>query len=608
MTWTFHSRFMSNEQALLSVDETTSSQVDRQKDGGDRVVDLILIAACFLLSVLVTNPTGDFPLEDDWSYGRTVRDLLAGVGYHPLAFTPAPMLTNVLWGSLFCAIFGFSFSVLRMSTLVAAVLGLSGVYLLAREYGAPRWLSLLAVAIVGGDPLFYFLSYTFDTDVLFSTVVIWSGYFYSRALTNGSTRDMVVGTGLAIIATLSRELAFCVPIAFAVTCLIRGPRSKRNLAYLSLPFLACFVTFISFRLWLFNTGRTVSLSDEKTKELLGAFLNIKNLVILSLGNLYVILLYCGLFLVAALLVTLNTYPPSTSIPLLSLKNFIPYKWFGAVVLLLGGLGAGLRWHYGTNFGAPGPLMPITGDYISKAGLDPFALKDFFLHPLPPLHPIFWDIVTFVGWIGAVLLAYRLVSGLTMLGASTRSANTVSDRQPLMAPFFLFTCGIVYLVPLLLATYLDDRYLMPSVPFLVTGIVCAWRSGPKTLKTPGVLLRGIAFITTMAMSVYSIATTHDYLAFNRVRWQALTDLMSTQHVGPEDIDGGWEFNGLYLYDPTYKFDTPNPMHPENWRGMWVIRSTFVIARGPLEGYSVAKEYSYDHWLPYYRQNVVVLRKQ
>ncbi|MEO0073883.1 MAG: hypothetical protein ABIK43_04400, partial [candidate division WOR-3 bacterium] len=77
-----------------------------------------LISILFVAAITATNPLGDFPLNDDWSYGTAVRTLLqqGRLQLHP--WTSMPLLTQILWGTLFCLPKGFSFSALRISTLV----------------------------------------------------------------------------------------------------------------------------------------------------------------------------------------------------------------------------------------------------------------------------------------------------------------------------------------------------------------------------------------------------------------------------------------------------------------------------------------------------------
>ena len=49
-------------------------------------------------------------------------------------------------------------------------------------------------------------------------------------------------------------------------------------------------------------------------------------------------------------------------------------------------------------------------------------------------------------------------------------------------------------------------------------------------------------------LFSVASTDDYFAWNRARWQALTYLLDEVRVSPMEVCGGFEFNGWYNYDP------------------------------------------------------------
>jgi tetratricopeptide (TPR) repeat protein len=77
-------------------------------------------------------------------------------------------------------------------------------------------------------------------------------------------------------------------------------------------------------------------------------------------------------------------------------------------------------------------------------------------------------------------------------------------------------------------------------------------------------------------------------------------MQNGQVAAQDIDGGFEFNGLYLYDPHYQ---PIP-GKSIW---WVQGDTYQIAFGDVPGYYAIKQYSYSHWVPSYVGKVVVLQK-
>src|SRR6266481_12743 len=106
-------------------------------------VDLGVIAAFWTLSVFLVNPIGNFPLNDDWAMGKTVNHLLEAGTYRPSGWTGMPLITQILWGALFCIPNGFSFTALRFSTLTLSLAGIAATYYLVRQSGKPRFLAVI---------------------------------------------------------------------------------------------------------------------------------------------------------------------------------------------------------------------------------------------------------------------------------------------------------------------------------------------------------------------------------------------------------------------------------------------------------------------------------
>jgi hypothetical protein len=145
-----------------------------------------------------------------------------------------------------------------------------------------------------------------------------------------------------------------------------------------------------------------------------------------------------------------------------------------------------------------------------------------------------------------------------------------------------TFGSLYLVLSAVAGYFD-RYLLPLVPlaFLVAASTVAGRHEPLRQAAPVASWAGLALATTLGL--FSVGATHDYFAWNRARWLALDDLRQMDGVVPEAIDGGYEFNGLYRYDPA----TP-------W--WWAGDEEYVLAFGPMRGYCEVRRYPFRRWAP------------
>jgi hypothetical protein len=103
------------------------------------------------------------------------------------------------------------------------------------------------------------------------------------------------------------------------------------------------------------------------------------------------------------------------------------------------------------------------------------------------------------------------------------------------------------------------------------------------------------------ATFAVSGTHDYIAWNRARWQAQDDLVLTRGVAPNQIDGGYEFNGWTQHVPRYAPKT----RPDYWWGD--SGETYVLAFGPIASYREIGRYPVARWLPSTWPAILVLRK-
>jgi hypothetical protein len=118
-------------------------------DRGARVV----LTAAWVLAIVLVHPSGEFPINDDWSYADTVRRLVEHGEWRLNAWTSMPLATQVVWGWLFSLPTGFSFTALRVSTLVLAWAATLGSYRLLRLSGADPSRACAGAAIVALCPV-----------------------------------------------------------------------------------------------------------------------------------------------------------------------------------------------------------------------------------------------------------------------------------------------------------------------------------------------------------------------------------------------------------------------------------------------------------------------
>ena len=81
---------------------------------------------------------------------------------------------------------------------------------------------------------------------------------------------------------------------------------------------------------------------------------------------------------------------------------------------------------------------------------------------------------------------------------------------------------------------------------------------------------------------------------------LGDLIEVQKIDPRSIDGGFEYNALRFYDPGYVV-SPD----KSW--WWVQDDAYVIAFGPLPGYTEVGQRPFARWMPARAGSIYALRK-
>lgn len=547
-------------------------------------IDMACIAILFCVSLIITNPVGDFPLNDDWSFGLAVKHLLEHGEFRPTGWTAMSLITQVLWGSLFSLPAGFSFTALRLSTLTLSLLGVLATYLLIRELRQPRWLACLASLTLAFTPIYFALSHTFMTDVPYTAIMVMASLVFVRNLNTGSDQTLYLGTSLALAATLTRQLAICVPLAFAVSSILKTGFGKREILRASLPAIVCIGALIAFQLWLAATGRLPACYAAQNDKLFHSLSNPKAILIVA-ANAFPALLYVGLFLMPVLIVFLggNTASlwPNTKVLLI----------FSTSGMGIGALVTFLKWGKGHL------LLPCQGNVLVRSGIGPAYLHDteiLQLNHIASLPASFWRVVSIIGLIGAILLLTAL--GLTVINLARKLRSARLDSKE-AASVFLLLSAVIYLLPLLMVGYFD-RYLVPTIPFLAGGIASACMHNLRTTRSNWIC-GSLAPVLLLVFGGYSICGTRDYLAWHRIRWEALNDLMK-KGVKPGEIDGGVEFNGLYLYDPHYERDPK-----KSW--WWVAGDTYRIGFGDMPEYKVINEYRYNHWMPPQARRIVVLKR-
>ncbi len=71
----------------------------------------------WLICMLLIDPRGDFPLNDDWAYARSVYDLFEKGEFILVDWGAMTLVAQVYIGAFFCKIFGLSFTAVSYTHL-----------------------------------------------------------------------------------------------------------------------------------------------------------------------------------------------------------------------------------------------------------------------------------------------------------------------------------------------------------------------------------------------------------------------------------------------------------------------------------------------------------
>ena len=421
------------------------------------------------------------------------------------------------------------------------------------------------------------------TDVPHYAVTILSLYFFWRGINRNSIKGIIAAVFFAIISLLIRQVTAALFFGYAVAYVVKNKARISSIITAAILFIGLPIgiqSIFSHIFWPRNFGNYGAKEEEFVSQISST--NIETII----NFLYFALsafLYLGCFLFPFLVVAF----------IVKIENIKSLTRKGILTgsLLFSSVVIGLRLF------SERERMPVAGNVITDWGLGPLTLRDTLLSQngaIPHYLEIFWLIVTIFATIGAALLLIFTYFSIIQL---------TGDRQSLEKKSLILlnnSTAFIYFLPLGLSFFFD-RYLLLLLPLSMVMVLNSLDNTNRfklNFKT-----RLFTLLTILSIGIFTVATTHDYLSWNRIRWQALENLMQAQ-ITPDRIDGGFEFNGWYLYDPNYPV-RKNLKNNDVW--WWSEKNDYVIAFSPIEGYTAIEQHSLQNWLPFPSDRILVLQK-
>ena len=536
--------------------------------------------------ILLVNPVGDFPLNDDWVYAFSVKSLLENSYFQIHSSSSANVGPQIYWGALFCIPQGFSFTALRLSSLTLGLFGGWATYGLLADVWRNRALALVGGLVLLVNPVYFGLANSFMTDIPFLALLITAMFLLVRGMRTEKTPIIVGGLLLCLVGVLLRQFALVVLLGFAAAQLAKGGFGWRNVLNSVLPLVIGLVVHFAFSRWLIESGRKPYSGGigDITPHSVADFLRT------AVHESFIALNYIGLFVLPLIGACISF----SRIRVVRNGNRFAIVLVVSTAIVLVSI---LQLRHET--------MPLGQNVLTYFGMGPLTLRDTYLLGLnlPAMTPglsIFWKVVTGASIVGASLVVLALFVGVRLPIITMRQGRV--GRNAVWEPIFFVTIAISYfglLVVLATRNALFERYLLPL--FVLSLLVAPTLAGVRTGQArSSPMRRTVVTALLAAFASFSVLATHDYLEWNRMRWTALHDLTDEQKIDPHRIDGGYEFNGWLTYDPLYK--------PHDYKSYWwVDDDEYMLASGPISGYREVRRLAFRRWLTNTESYVAVLRR-
>ena len=587
-------------------------------------IDVRNLAVCVLVTlaaILVAWPFAEGGYIDDFSYIHMSKKL-AETGRFAYNGWPTAMLgIQVWWGATWIRLFGFSFTLVRMSVLPLALAAVVLVYLLARRAQLSPGDSLFAALLTSLSTLFLPLAPTFMTDIPGFFFLLACFYGFVRAA--DATETFPAGPPQASVRPASQRAAMWPALAwlmFGTLCGVLGGTIRQPVWFA--PISSAAVLFLR---------RSEGLDQADRRAFRSA-----------------VLLCGGIGLTSLCLGTqwFSRQPYAIPTRLPSLDSIIRFdaravagdamqvatecglKVLPAILFcmpwVVEQVSAGLRRRWGriTAVVTAAAMAVVLAGTMSRSLEGPLALLGGSWRPTGhPLHDAGVGLIR-CGVLGAVV---AMVVAATVAFDRVSGMPAAARRLP---PAIIVP--LAYLVPyafsLLLVGQTTDgiypRYYLPFLPALACGLLfcarataIAGRAGHERRSMLGWLLVGF-------FSLRGIAIVHDEFADTRTRLAAIAFLRQ-QGVPRERITSKWVIDGWEqierggsINDPrirvpadAYRADVPHAYPDPKFRTQFPeLRPDFMVVDEREQ--TPGETGGFPHfpftawWRPPYRRTIVI----
>lgn len=515
----------------------------------------LICASVFAACLLIAHPVVEMGFNDDWSYIKTAQ-VFAQTGHFVYNGWATAMLGwQVVWGALFIKLFGFSFTVVRLSTVVVAMAAIVLFHAVLVRFGVNARNAVIGTLTLALSPLFFPLAASYMSDVPGLFVVLLCIYLCQRAIAAGSSGATIAWLCAAatsnVIGGTARQIAWLGALVMVPSAGWLLRRRRGVLPATLLLWLASVASVFACMSWFARQPYSISKPYFGKHHLIHLFFDLAGSVLLLLLLVYPILI--------------AWLPQTRSISRKALIGIL-------LVVLVWGF---YQWAMGWTM--PWLINVIHVEFASTRG-------DFLLQWGPLILPIWAREAVSLLVIATALIfmerhelwapASKTIPQFWSLVRKTLSqATSWHDLLWILGPFCL--CYFVLLIPSGYHLVIFDRYLLILMPPLITCLLKVYQECiASALPNFSVAVLGM-------LALLAVCGTHDLFAWERARLAAIYELR-VSGIPRTQIQGGLEYDGWtqieyggYIDDPRIKIPA-GAYHPNTHLPQVSAACTFGLA--------------------------------
>jgi hypothetical protein len=532
---------------------------------------------------LLIGLSGNFPLNDDWSYGEGVRHLLRGHGLI-MPTVCAPGIAHVALGLIASKIFGYSYTSLRLCSFVITFIGALALFDAAASLRIPRRDAAFIALVYAANPVLINVAFSFMSD---STGLALNMIFLAcllRAQAQKSVKMALLAFFFLLLAISVRQSAL-IFLALAPFCLSSNLASTKNrhlilAALFALPVISAWCCDY----WLTHRPSALGFANHDYQMVRQSHAAVVNkllaaphqMILPTVSAMGQLLCYLALYTLPALVAFLWLIRQAGKWS----ANTVRIALLVVVLLLSSALITGLCYHR---------TMPFAENIWRVTTIGAQALLGIIRKPVPEHRRMLLTIFSFVMSVPLTLTIVSMFRGVFKKPLNWRLAAISSC---LLAAFAFLTIET-------LVRCTDRYYLIALAPMLLCLGLMARRYRISLVNPLSVLL-------LVLFAAYSIAGNQEYLSSNRARWLAI-EWLESRGVEHEELDGGCEYNvlrDLSVYNSKYRGEPPR----DSWRWWPIKGENYLISYSPVPGYKMVHQEPYYSLLDRKEHNIEVLEKE